>query len=365
MEKIRVAQIIGNVFEGGVESCIMNYFTNIDTSRISFDFFVERDSKVIDKAKIESLGGRVVIVPHYTHFFKYMSEMKRLLKEGNYDICHANMTTLNVFPLWCAKKAGIRVRIAHGHSTNSKQEKLRSFFKTVLKPFSTCFATELFACGEKAGNWLYGSKHDFKIINNAVDLSRFKFNPEKREEIRSLLDVSDKFVIGHVGRFCPQKNQEFLINVFFRVKSENSNAILLLVGEGPDFVKIKDYVKSKGLEKDVVFVGSCNNPQDYYQAMDCFVLPSLYEGLPVVAQEAQTNGLRCLFSDQITREIRYLETTEFLSLEEDKWVKALLYPSSENREIGYTIMSKTKYNITTEAGKLLSYYEDLLKKDNI
>ena len=210
---IRVAQVIGHAGTGGVESCIMNYYKHIDKTKVQFDFFVESDSKIIDKEKIEAMGGKIVIIPPYTKLGKYIKELKRLFKEGKYDIVHSNMNALSVFTLYAAKKAGIKIRIAHSHSTTNKKEWKKNLVKKVLKPFSKKYPTHYFACSELAGRWLFGNKcFDNKkvyIVNNAVDVERFAFNENVRQETREKYNLEGKTVVGHIGRFMTQKNHHF------------------------------------------------------------------------------------------------------------------------------------------------------------
>lgn len=301
---IRVAQIIGKAVDGGVESCIMNYYKSIDKSKVQFDFFVESTSKIIDKSLIESMGGEVIIIPSYKNVFKYMKTLEKLFKEGNYDIVHSNMNAISVFTLKAAKKAGIKVRIAHSHSTSNYREFMKTIIKNILRPFSKVYATDYFACSEKAGRWLFGNKTfnegKVTIIPNAIDIEKFKFDEIKRKEIRKKYNINDNdFVIGHVGRFVKQKNHKFLIKLFYEIKKERPYSKLLLIGDGPLRSKIEMMVNKLNLQDSVIFCGVQEHTEWYYNAMDCFVFPSLYEGLGMVVVEAQINGLRCVVSREV------------------------------------------------------------------
>lgn len=369
-EKIRVAQMIGSVFEGGVESCIMNYFSAIDTSKVTFDFYVDRASKIIDQEKIEALGGRVIVTPHYTHIFKYLKFIKAYFLAEKYDIVHANMTSLNFIPLIVAKKCGIKVRISHAHSTSNGKEKIHNLVKKILRPFSKLGATDLFACSEKAARWLYGAepfkKGEVYIVNNAVDLSRFRFSIDTRNKVRKELGIKENtLLVGHIGRFCQQKNHKFLLDIFALLKKTHKESKLILVGEGPLYEETKAYAEGLGLLDDVFFVGSSKTPEVYYSAMDIFVLPSLYEGLPIVAVEAQANGLKCIFSDEVTKEAKLLDSTEYLSLSEgkEKWVQEILKGGVIDRDYGYSVLSESKYSIEAESKRLLEKYEELVKSN--
>ncbi|MBQ0072061.1 MAG: glycosyltransferase, partial [Spirochaetales bacterium] len=174
----------------------------------------------------------------------------------------------------------------------------------------------------------------------------------------------DAFVIGHIGRFCAQKNHKFLLDAFRLVAQKNPEARLLLVGEGPLFEETIALSKELGIEEKVLFLGSVKNPEDYYSAMDLFVLPSLYEGLPVVAVEAQTNGLQCLFSTEVTKEAKLLESTDYLALSDgaEVWAKKMENPSVLDRKEGLRVMSTTIYSIHSEAKKLLAKYKEGSRK---
>lgn len=361
---IRVAQIIGKWLGGGVESVVMNYYRNIDRSEIQFDFICDEDSTNIPYDEIESLGGKVILIPPYQKVIKYHKELKRVLKEGNYKIVHSHINTLSVFSLFAAKCAGVPVRIAHSHSTTNKKEKNKNLMKQLLRPFSKVFATDYMCCSELAGRWLFGDKEYDKgnvyLLNNAIDLDKFKYDEVVRREKRKELNIDDDtLVIGHVGRFVEQKNHRFLIDIFNEVHRQNEKSILLLVGQGPLMEKIKEKVKSLGIEDSVKFLGQRNDISELYQAFDVFCLPSLYEGLPVVGVEAQATGLLCLFSDDMTKETKVLESTKFLSLEQSakEWAEILL-KSIENFERKDTTIEffNNGFDIKMEVKKLIKIY---------
>lgn len=368
---IRVAQIIGKWLGGGVESVVMNYYRNIDRSKIQFDFICDEDSTNIPYAEIESLGGKVILIPPYQKVIKYHKELKRVLKEGNYKIVHSHINTLSVFCLFAAKCAGVPVRIAHSHSTTNKKEKNKNLMKQLLRPFSKVFATDYMCCSELAGRWLFGDKEYDKgnvyLLNNAIDLDKFKYDEVVRREKRKELNIDDDtLVIGHVGRFVEQKNHRFLIDIFNEVHKQNEKSILLLVGQGPLQEEIKEKVKSLGIDDCVKFLGQRNDISELYQVFDVFCLPSLYEGLPVVGVEAQATGLLCLFSDDMTKETKVLESAKFLSLEQSakEWAEKIV----ENIR-GYKRYNTIKeiadnnFNIRIETRKLKEKYDNLMERE--
>ena len=283
-EKIIVAHIMGKWNGGGVESVVMNYYKNIDRNRIQFHFLCDEDSTDIPYEEIEKLGGKVIVIPPYQKLFKYQKELYRIFKENNYKIIHSHINALSVFPLRIAKKAGVPIRIAHSHSTSNKKEWKKNILKMILRPFSKLYANNYFACTEYAGKWLFGKKvverKELNVINNAIDLKKFEFNENIRGDLRKELGIKeDVLVIGHVGRFMKQKNHEFLIDVFEKAIKQDDNIYLILVGQGPLEDKIKEMAKEKGIEYKILFLGQRNDVNKLYQAMDIFVLPSLYEGL--------------------------------------------------------------------------------------
>lgn len=372
MEKkeIVVAHIIGKWLGGGVESVVMNYYRHIDRTKIQFDFICDEDSTNIPYEEIEKLGGRVILIPPYQKLFKYHNKLKKILKDGNYKIVHSHINTLSIFSLFAAKCAGVPVRIAHSHSTTNKKEKKKNLLKQALRPFSKVFATNYMCCSELAGRWLFGNKEYDKgnvyLLNNAIDLDKFKYDEKIRSEKRKKLNISDDtLVIGHVGRFVEQKNHRFLIDIFNEIHKQNSNSILLLAGQGPLMEEIKSKVESLGLEEFVIFLGQRNDIDELYQVFDVFCLPSLYEGLPVVGVEAQATGLLCELSSDMTKETKVLDTTRFISLEKtpEEWAKTILEDYSKFKRNDTTEeITKNNFNIKKEALKLEEVYNELLSK---
>lgn len=368
-EPIRIAQVIGKWVGGGVEAVVMNY-CHIDKSKIQFDFICDEDSTNIPYEEIEKLGGKVILIPPYQKLFRYHKELKRILKEGNYKIVHSHINTLSVFSLFAAKCAKVPVRIAHSHSTTNKKEKKKNLMKQVLKPFSKLFATDYMCCSELAGRWLFGDKlYDEKkiyLLNNAIDLHKFECNEKIREEVRKELNIDEKtFVMGHIGRFVEQKNHNFLIEIFAELYKEKPNSVLMLVGQGPLQDDMKEKVEQLELSNNVMFLGQRNDAARLYQAIDVFVLPSLYEGLPVVGVEAQAAGLLCVLSDDMTKETKVLDTTVFNTLNQSasEWAKTILTKSNEyTRQKTNDEMKNKNFDIDTEACKLEKVYYDLLNR---
>ena len=369
MEKqpIRVLQIIGDVVGGGVEQVILNYYRHINRNDIQFDFVVHKGALQFYVDNVEVLGGKVYQITSYKQNpFKTISEMYSIMN-GRYKIVHSNMNALSVFPLFAAYLAGVPVRILHNHSTDTKAEPLRTLVKHLLRPFARLFANQYWACSRLAGEWMYGKKAveegKVTIINNAIDLKKFAFNEEKRRKLRDELGLQDCFVVGHVGRFMKQKNHDFLIDIFAEVSKKQDKARLLLVGDGPLKSEIEDKVKALGLEEKVIFTGVRRDVADLYNAMDVFVFPSLYEGLGMVAVEAQANGLPVVASTEVPVEAKISENIKFEALSSDKdlWVKDIMACLKKDRKsVGDEIMLN-RFDIEVEAEKLGKKYEEFIK----
>lgn len=363
---IRVAQIVGKWVGGGVEAVLMNYYRNIDHNKIQFDFICDEDSTNIPYDEINSLGGKVILIPPYQKVFKYQKELKKILKENNYEIVHSHINTLSIFSLFAAYKAKVPIRIAHSHSTTNKKEKKKNILKQAFRPFSKLFATHYFACTEHAGKWMFGDKEYIYILNNAIDLDKYKYNNDIRNSLRKKLNISDDtLVIGHIGRFVEQKNHKFLIDIFNEIHKKNNNSILLLIGQGPLESDIKDKVNKLGLNNSVLFLGQLNNANEYYQAFDIFILPSLYEGLGMVLIEAECSGLLCFASDEVPMDAKVTDNLKFISLNDSSEVwsnKVLNSIKSYKRISSEDIVRNAGYDIKIESCKLEDKYMELLNK---
>ena len=369
-QPIIVAQIMGKWVGGGVEAVIMNYYRNIDRSKVQFDFICDEDSTNIPYDEIKKLGGRVIICPPYQKIFEYERFLIDLFKKNNYKIVHSNINALSVFPLRAAKKAEVPIRIAHSHSTTNKKEWKKNLMKQALRPFSKKYATDYFACSELAGRWLFGNKTfeqgKVTIINNAIDLDKFKYDEKIRKEKRKELNINDDtLVVGHIGRFVAQKNHTFLIDIFNELHKKEKNSILLLIGQGPLMSEIKQKVDSLGISDSVKFLGQRNDVSELYQVFDVFLLPSLYEGLPVVGVEAQATGNLCILSDSMTQETKILDTTIFVSLDRnvEEWLSIILDSYRKFKKYDTTVeITKNNFNIKKETNKLENQYNELFEK---
>lgn len=335
-EPIRVAQVLNRMDSGGIEAVVMNYYRHIDRDKVQFDFYFAEDSSFPQREELEKLGAGIYPIPAYSRPFQYHRALYKAFKDKQYRIVHAHLSTMSVFPLFAAWRAGVPVRICHNHSTAHWGEGLKTLLKYVLRPFNKLFATEYFACGETAGRWMYGDRC-FKrgkvtVMPNAIDTEKFAYDPEARVALREELGIpEDAFVVGHVGRFMYQKNHSFLIDVFAELVKQRPDAVLLLIGEGELMEKIEKKVQRIGIEGKVIFTGARQDVEKLYSVMDVFCLPSFYEGLSVVAWEAQANGLPIVFSNKIPKEAGIGTNYKFLPLKEKSaWVRALFEGKARN-----------------------------------
>ncbi|MBP3503041.1 MAG: glycosyltransferase family 1 protein [Clostridia bacterium] len=373
-EPIRIAQIIGKWVGGGVEAVIMNYYRAMNRGKIQFDFICDEDSTNIPYEEIKALGGKVILIPPYQKLFKYQRVLKKILREGNYKIVHSHINALSVFPLRIAKKVGVPIRIAHSHSTTNKKEWKKNFFKSILKPFSKVYATNYFCCTEHAGRWLFGNKKfengDIYILNNAINLEKFIYNEKIRENKRAELKIDkDTIVLGHIGRFVEQKNHKFLINIFNEVHKKNINTKLILVGQGPLKKEIEQQIKQLNIEDYVLMLGQRADVNEIYQAFDIFLFPSLYEGLGMVAIEAQAAGNLCIVSTEIPKVAKVTKKMEFLDLSSpiQRWVDCILSAIDnigEKSDISIDEFVNAGYDIKQESIKLEKQYLKLYDNSN-
>lgn len=349
-EPIVVAQIMGKMNGGGVEAVIMNYYRHIDRTKVQFDFIVDEDSTNIPREEIEKLGGYVILCPPYQKLRKYMKFLEKLFREKKYRIVHSNINTLSVFPLRAAKKAGVPVRIAHSHSTSNPREWKKNLMKNALRPFSKVWATDYFACTKHAGEYQFGKKAveqgKVKIITNAIDIEKFKFDPEARKRLRKEFGFKDDdYVIGNFGRLIPQKNQLFLIDAFSEFKKKNPNSKLLIVGEGDLHDKLEEKIASYGLSDGVRIEGFRKDLNKCYSALDLFAFPSIYEGLGMVAVEAQVAGIHVVASENVPLDAN-IGNFEYRNLNKEDF----LFCSNEDKI--------KHYDITKNSKELETYYEE-------
>lgn len=367
MIPIRILYVNGGPLNrGGIESYMMNYYRNFDRSKVQIDFVSIGMKKAAYDEEIERLGGRIYYIPKKsTNYIKYKIELRKIFKMNDYKIVHTHMDAMGVTVLKEAEKCNVPIRIAHSHNT---QHLTSNFLKLRINEFArkniNKYATHMFACSEKAGRWLFGDEcfenGEVKLINNAIEVNKFLYDNIKRKELRNKFNISNNdIVIGHVGRFHEQKNHKFLISVFKKLIDIDDSYKLILIGDGHLKFDIKEMVKEFNIEKNVIFISSCDNVNEFYNIFDIFILPSLFEGLGIVAIEAQVNGLPCILSDTIPSEVKISNNIKFVSLNnEEMWINSIKSCDIENRDrcMNYELITYSGYDIKIEAKKLEKIY---------
>ena len=295
---------MGNV-AGGLEAFVMNYYRALVHMDIQFDFVCMYD-KIAYEDEIKKSGGRIFYVPNVKkHYNGYIKALKKILKEENYQAVHVNMlSAANIVPLRVAHQLGIKKVIAHSHSSSCPGI-IRNLMDSFNRPFISRYATEMVACGELAGKWMFGVKAFEKgkvtVINNAIQTEKFLFSSEDRNILRRELGWDNKPVIGHVGRFDIPNNHDRMIDILLEFSHKNKNIVLCLVGPKEGLYRqIQEKAKRSGLENNVYFAGKQENVRRYLSAMDVFLFPSVFEGVPFALIEAQANGLACVMSDAVS-----------------------------------------------------------------
>ncbi len=361
---IRVAQIIGKMWAGGVESVVFNYYRAIDKTKVQFDFFYDSDSTVDPPADLIVMGAKFHKLPPYQQIFSYIRTLRKLLTDNQYVIVHSHLNTLSSIPLYAAWRAKVKIRIAHNHSVPGGSEWRRNILKQILRRFIKIFSTDYFACSEKAGRWLFGNKAynagNVYLMRNAVDFKRFTFDEEKRNRIRKKLRIEDKMVIGHVGRFTFAKNHEYLLDIFVEVHKKIPESVLILVGDGELWDQIIEKIKRIGIEEQVLLIGKTSVPEDYYPVIDVMIVPSVFEGLSMTTIESQISGIPTLISEAVPDETIISNGIIRRSLREN----ASEWAGSCMNAVGKKVVLSEKsrdYSIDRQVGLLCDWYINKFK----
>lgn len=366
---VKVLQIGMTRNIGGLETYLMQQFDNIDANKLHYDFVnITSESDIVYKDKIQEKGSIIFgicsrhknPIKHYYQWIKLLYETK-----GEYKAIVLNSNSLvYIFPVFAALFFGIPMRVIHSH--NSGFEVKTGVFRKAVICINTILmkisATHYLACSQKAGKWMFGNERKFQIIHNAIDPVPYIFNEEKRDRVRESLNIKDKFVIGHVGRFTYQKNHKAVIDIFKEIVSIKEDSVLLLVGDAVGDTSFLDnaklQVKELGIEDKVLFLGMRTDVPDLMQAMDVFLLPSRFEGLCLVGIEAQTSGLPSYFSDYITKELAITNLCHFIGLDQslDVWANDILNTSHVKRCDMRKKIAEAGYDIKTEIKNIERFY---------
>lgn len=373
VEPVRVLQVFAQMNRGGAETMIMNLYRNIDRSKVQFDFIVHTEEKCAYDDEIEQLGGKIYRIPKYTgknHFIYGKSWRDFFNSHSELKVVHGHVRSTASIYLNIAKKFKITT-ITHSHNTSSGKG-VAALIKDFMQLPIRYTADYFFACSNYAGKWLFGNKilkksnKNYFLLNNAIDTEQFVFNNDIKQEKRNELNLADKFIVGHIGRFHPQKNHKFLIDIFKSIHDLDDNSVLILVGSGTLKSEIERQVNSLGLSNSVIFLGVRSDIRELLQAMDVFLFPSLHEGLPVTLVEAQASGLPCVISNNITDEIKITNLVDSLDLNESSevWAERVIkYKTFKNRKDTSYDIKKAGYDIKSTA----KWYENFMLKlqDNL
>lgn len=304
----------------GISAVIMNYYKAMDKQNLQMDF-VAIDEPTQEYKELFNEYDLKCFVVKKSNLMKYFLKLISVAKRGHYDIAHIHGNSANMaIELLACWVAGIKVRISHSHNTST----LHPLMHQILFPLFTLLCTNRLACGKDAGKWLYHEK-GFIEINNGIDLKLYRYNKEIRREYRDKIGSREKIVIGHVGNFIEQKNHTFLLDVYAELISNNKNYLLLLISDGYLLDSMKDKAKTLGIQDNILFLGKTSVVENYLQAMDMFLLPSLHEGLPVVLVEAQAAGLPCIVADTVAREANLTKSMKFVSIQNpNDWVQEIM-----------------------------------------
>ncbi len=374
---IRVLHVLGGVGLGGAESRIMDLYRQMNREEIQFDFLVHSEamncghSKDTDRKpefydeEITRLGGHIYVLPKFKvyNYPVYRRAVRNFFREHHeFQVVQGHMTSTAGIYLPIAKKCGVPVTVAHSRNAGvvkgAKGIATKFFRRNLADKADHCFA-----CSELAGEDVFGSEAmrqgRVKIIHNAIDAGRFTYCADKRAKVRERLGLTGKFVLGHVGRFNYQKNHPYLIDVFAKVCKTRKDAVLLLLGEGPDMEAAKAKCRHIGIEEQVRFMGNQKQAEDYYQAMDIFLLPSFFEGLPGVLVEAQASGLKCFVSDTITREAEATDLVAYLSIDlpAAEWAEKICEAADYERRDTYQTMRAAGFDVETQAEGYSLFYQ--------
>lgn len=362
---IRVLHSVSNMDRAGIETMLMNYYRHMDRSKIQFDFLCNKQKSGDYDEEIRSLGGKLYRTPGLNpiKYPAYLTYMRSVFAENtDCRIVEAHNGALGVYALFAAKKNRIPVRIFHAHSASIARD-WKLPLKLLCRAFLPMSMNGHFTCGHAAAACYFPKKivqqQKYVLIPNAIEINRFRFDGQARQKLREEYGLADKHVVGHVGRFCPPKNQSFLLEAFAEVRKQDPKAFLVFAGEGDQMDMVQKKAKAMHLDDSVLFLGNIPNVNQWYQAFDAFVLPSAWEGLPVVGVEAQAADLPCVFSGAITREVDILEKTRFVDLAEgpEKWAEAICQALTEQTrtDVSATI-AEYGYDICEQAQKLQAYY---------
>ncbi len=368
-EPIRVLHVVGRLDMGGAESRIMDLYRQTDRDKIQFDFMVHTQDVCDFEEEAKGLGGRIYRVPRFraTNLFSYRKAWKAFFAEHKeFAVVHGHMTSTASLYLPIAKRAGVKLTIAHARSAGVDKGLKGVVTRLLRLPLKRC-CDRCLSCSQLASEAVFGKKYakagKVTVIPNAIQTDKFRYDASVRENMRRQLGLTDAFVIGHVGRLAAMKNHSYLFALLQALLVKMPEAKLLLVGRGPMEQELKEKAKLLGLQDHVVFAGAHPNVQDYYQAMDFFLLPSFYEGLPGTVVEAQAAGLRCIVSDTVTREVGITVLVQFASIAEPpvQWAERICDRADYERCDMTAAVRAAGFDAKEQAERMMKLYLQAVK----
>lgn len=365
--KIRVLHFELDSNLGGIESFLLNLYTQINRSQIQFEFVTTHENPALGDRLVE-LGGVVHKISSYKNIIQYCKDIEELL-DSKFDIVHFHKNSAaNILPIILAKKHNIHTIIVHSHNTAPSKGMISKFLHFLNRGYLCKAADKRFACSKDAGKWMFCNE-EFQIISNGIVTKKFLYNDNTRKEIRKEFGILDNtVVIGHVGRFTSQKNHMFLVDIFKEFTNKNSDSVLLMIGSGELIEDVHEKVEKEGLSGKVIFAGVRHDIADLMMGMDAFVMPSLYEGLPIVGIEAQASGLPVLLSDTISRDTEVTEAVEWYALKDNtkkianQIIKAVSIVTQEVRIKRNKQVVQNGFDMNLSAQKIFENYMDILQK---
>lgn len=368
MKRILIIGLSSNT--GGVETYVINFIRHIDRENYEIYYPKRNGRSVVYQRELDELGIIGICFPENRHhILKYRNAMDYIYNKYQFDVVYFNNCDLvSIDPLYYAYKYDVPIRIMHSHSSENTS-KPNKFYHRMMEWWSNKkldqYATHLFACSEVAGKWMFGDRK-FKIIKNGIDLKKYSFDPEKRKIIRTENGIDDQKVIGFVGRLSPPKNPLMLLRIFSFIHQQDNNFVLWIIGDGEEKQEMQNLTRKMGIESSVNFFGIKQNVNELLNAMDCFLLPSLFEGLPFVLVEAQANGLPCVVSSAVSEEANIGELVEYVDLEQspEYWAERVLEASKKDRVDVSQKLIEAGYSIDNTAKIVSGIIEDAIESYN-
>lgn len=356
---------------GGVQTFLKNYAAGLKECGVQYNFVVQTKERQPMDDYFESLGCKIFHITSMSESkIGFMRDLYCLLREHpEFQVVHSHLNFANVYSLISAKFAGVKVRISHSHSNYEPKSIINDLLKKIIKFIGwKLIATDCWACGKDAGLWLYGNSNKVKVIKNAIDTEKYRYNISIREKIRRKLKIEDDFVWINVGSFSKSKNHKFLLDIFSDYKKNRPNCKLILCGDGVERSHIQTLIKQKQLTDSVILTGNVNNCQDYLFVSDIFVFPSLFEGFPLSVAEAESTGLQCVLSNAIPDEV--IDTKYAIKIDDyqkDKWISSIEYfrsnpLDSECRLQAIETIKQKGLDLKVEVNKLAQLYFTALGK---